>query len=111
MPLARIEALDVHQGPLQRAFGVFAVDVQTGAGGKGGEISLPALTPDAVQALREARPHAAVAEDRAGGPRRQLSAGARRGGDGRAALDRCRSWPARRSSRRSCSTPRAARRR
>ena len=34
VPLARVEALDVHQGPLQRAFGVFAVDVQTGAGGR-----------------------------------------------------------------------------
>ena len=76
VPLARIEALDVHQGPLQRAFGVFAVDVQTGAGGKGGEISLPALTPEAVQALREARPHAAIAETAPAGPRRKLSAGA-----------------------------------
>ena len=46
MRLDRIQAIDVHQGPLQRAFGVFAVDVQTGAGAKGGEISLPALTPD-----------------------------------------------------------------
>ena len=60
VPLARIEALDVHQGPLQRAFGVFAVDVQTGAAGKGGEVSLPALTPEAVEELRAARPQAAV---------------------------------------------------
>ncbi|HWK27461.1 MAG TPA: PH domain-containing protein [Solirubrobacter sp.] len=51
----RIEAIDVHQGLLQRAFGVFAVEVQTGAGGKGGEISLPALTPHAVAELRAAR--------------------------------------------------------
>ena len=41
--LDRIQAIDVHQGPLQRAFGVFSVDIQTGAGKKGGEISLPAL--------------------------------------------------------------------
>ena len=47
--------LDVHQGPLQRAFGVFALDVQTGAGKKGGEIALPALTPAAVEDLRAAR--------------------------------------------------------
>ena len=44
VPLERVEGLDVHQGPLQRAFGVFAVDVQTGAAKKGGEIALPALT-------------------------------------------------------------------
>ena len=30
--LDRIQAIDVHQGPLQRAFGVFSVDIQTGAG-------------------------------------------------------------------------------
>ena len=55
MRLDRIQAIDVHQGPLQRAFGVFAVDVQTGAGAKGGEISLPALTPEAVAELRALR--------------------------------------------------------
>ena len=56
--LDRIQAIDVHQGPLQRAFGVFSVDIQTGAGKKGGEISLPALTPAAVEELRAARPQA-----------------------------------------------------
>jgi len=56
--LDRIQAIDVHQGPLQRAFGVFSVDIQTGAGKKGGEISLPALTPVAVEELRAARPQA-----------------------------------------------------
>ena len=59
VPLERIEGLDVHQGPLQRAFGVFALDVQTGAGKKGGEIALPALTPAAVEELRAARGPAA----------------------------------------------------
>ncbi len=54
VPLARVEALDVQQGPLQRLLGVHAVHVQTGGGdGKGGEIVLPALGPDAVAALRE----------------------------------------------------------
>ncbi|MDA0141499.1 PH domain-containing protein [Solirubrobacter deserti] len=66
VPLERIEGLDVHQGPLQRAFGVFAVDVQTGAGKKGGEVALPALAPEAVEDLRAARlgavPVAAVEE-------------------------------------------------
>jgi putative membrane protein len=54
VPLARVEALDVQQGPLQRLFGVYSVDVQTGGGsGKGGEIVLPALGAAAVQELRE----------------------------------------------------------
>jgi putative membrane protein len=58
--LDRIQAVDVHQGPLQRAFGVFSVDIQTGAGKKGGEISLPALAPVAVEELRAARPQTAA---------------------------------------------------
>ncbi len=71
--LDRIQAIDVHQGPLQRWFGVYAVDVQTGAGAKGGEISLPALTPAAVAELRAARPGAAVAlEDAPDLPSRRL---------------------------------------
>jgi putative membrane protein len=53
VPLARVEALDVQQGPLQRLFGVQSVYVQTGGGGKGGEIVLPALAPADVRALRE----------------------------------------------------------
>lgn len=65
--LDRIQAIDVQQGPLQRLFGVYAVDVQTGAGAKGGEISLPALTPDAVAELRAARP-GAVHEERLDAP-------------------------------------------
>jgi putative membrane protein len=74
VPLARVEALDVRQGPLQRLFGVLAVEVQTGAAGKGGEISLPALTPDAVRELRAARPQPVTAsEDAPAGPRRRLS--------------------------------------
>jgi putative membrane protein len=72
--LDRIEAIDVHQGPLQRLFGVFAVDIQTGAAGKGGEISLPALTPEAVAELRAARPQAAAAVEHAPqGPSRRIS--------------------------------------
>lgn len=60
VPFDRIQALDVQQGVIQRWFGVQRVDVQTGAGGKGGEISLPALLPDAVAELRQLRPSAAV---------------------------------------------------
>jgi putative membrane protein len=54
VPLTRVEALDVQQGPLQRLLGVYSVHVQTGGGGgKGGEIVLPALGPAAVLELRE----------------------------------------------------------
>src|SRR3954447_475652 len=58
VPLERVEALDVHQGPLQRTFGVIAVDVQTGAAKKGGEIALPALTPGGGGAPRPRPPGA-----------------------------------------------------
>jgi len=76
--LDRIEAIDVHQGPLQRLFGVYAVEIQTGAGKKGGEISLPALTPEAVEELRAARPQAAHtaserSEDEPARPTRRLA--------------------------------------
>jgi len=64
VPLERVEGLDVHQGPLQRAFGVFAVDVQTGAAKKGGEVSLPALTRAAVDELRGLRVTAVPEEGR-----------------------------------------------
>ncbi|WP_028066275.1 PH domain-containing protein [Solirubrobacter soli] len=70
--LDRIQAIDVHQGVLQRAFGVFSVDVQTGAGKKGGEISLPALTPGAVEELRAARPGVTPRVDAPPGPSRRL---------------------------------------
>ncbi len=73
VPLARVEALDVHQGPLQRLFNVFAIDIQTGAAGKGGEISLPALAPGAVEELRAARPQAAAAAEAPPGPQRRIS--------------------------------------
>jgi putative membrane protein len=72
--LDRIQAIDVHQGPLQRAFGVYSVDIQTGAGKKGGEISLPALEPGAVEELRAARPQAVAqhAEDAPAGPSQRV---------------------------------------
>lgn len=71
VPFDRIQALDVQQGVLQRWFGVQRVDVQTGAGGKGGEISLPALLPDAVAELRALRP--SVVAEEADGVSRSLT--------------------------------------
>ncbi len=72
--LDRIQAIDVHQGPLQRAFGVYSVDIQTGAGKKGGEISLPALEPGGVEELRAARPPAGAqhAADAPAGPSQRV---------------------------------------
>jgi putative membrane protein len=52
VPLARIQAIDVSQGPVQRLFGVHAVHVQTAGGGASGEIELRALDAAGVQALR-----------------------------------------------------------
>jgi putative membrane protein len=77
VPVERVEALDVHQGPIQRLYGVQSVDVQTGAAGKGGEIALPAVGREDLRALREAvaarRPDAVAASDAPPRPTRRLS--------------------------------------
>jgi len=53
VPLTRVQALDLEQGPIQRLFGVRAVHVQTGGGGAHGEIVLEAVGDDIVAELRE----------------------------------------------------------
>jgi putative membrane protein len=53
VPLGRIQSLDVEQGPLQRAFAVHSLHVQTGGGGAKGEIVLEALARADVERLRE----------------------------------------------------------
>lgn len=52
IPLSRIQSLDVERGPVQRLFGVQMLHVQTGGGGKRGEIVLGAVDAEAVEALR-----------------------------------------------------------
>jgi putative membrane protein len=52
VPFARVQAIDVQQGPIQRLFGVEEVHVQTGGGGSGGEIVLGAVDPRDVVRLR-----------------------------------------------------------
>ena len=52
IPFARVQAVDVQQGPTQRLFGVYRVDVQTGGGGEGGEIVLGALDGAEVEHIR-----------------------------------------------------------
>ncbi len=52
VPLARIQAIDTSQGPVQRLFDVVAVQIQTAGGGAKGEIELRALRAADVRALR-----------------------------------------------------------
>lgn len=54
IPLPRIQALDVTQGPVQRLFGVYELHVQTAGGGAHGEIVLRALGDADVHELRTA---------------------------------------------------------
>src|SRR5918992_3275838 len=76
VPLARIQSLDLEQGPVQRLFGVYSAHVQTGGGGAKGEIVLEAVGDDDVRGLRallaDRRP-APVAEE--AGRSRQLERG------------------------------------
>ena len=84
VPLARIQSLDLEQGPVQRLFGVYSAHVQTGGGGAKGEIVLEAVGLDVVRELRalladrsaeevEARPET-VAERRLMRPRLLVAA-------------------------------------
>jgi putative membrane protein len=52
IPIARIQALDATQGPIQRLFGVQELHVQTAGGGSGGEIVLRAVSDIAAHELR-----------------------------------------------------------
>jgi putative membrane protein len=58
IPLARIAAIDDHQGIVQRLCGVVELHVQTGSGGAQGEIVLTAVSHEAAAELREAGGHA-----------------------------------------------------
>ena len=62
IPLSRVQSLDLEQGVVQRLFGVQAVHVQTGGGGKRGEIVLEAVSSADLDELRAliARPAAPV---------------------------------------------------
>jgi putative membrane protein len=52
VPFARIQALDLEQGVVQRWFGVHSVHVQTAGGGAEGEIVLEAISREELDALR-----------------------------------------------------------
>ena len=74
VPFARVQALDLEQGPVQRLLGVFAVHVQTAGGGERGEIVLEAIHDDELDGLRELV-GARVAADEPDLPRRRLRVG------------------------------------
>jgi len=73
VPVARIQAIDTVQGPVQRLFGALELHVQTPGGGADGEIVLTAVSPADARALRAALGHA---EPGAPAVRRRLSVGA-----------------------------------
>ncbi len=52
IPLGRVQAIDVAQGPIQRLFGVQALHVQTAGGGSQGEIVLRAVAAGEASRLR-----------------------------------------------------------
>jgi len=73
VPLGRIQAIDTVQGPVQRAFGVLELRVQTAGGGRAAEVVLPAVGRAEAAALR-ARVGLADAPER---PADRLRLGAR----------------------------------
>jgi putative membrane protein len=75
VPFARVQAIDVQQGPIQRLFGVYEVHVQTGGGGAGGEIVLGALDAADLARLRALveRGGQPTREDEPEWPQRRLS--------------------------------------
>ncbi len=54
IPIARVQAIDTTQGPVQRLFGVQELHVQTAGGGSEGEIVLRAVSEEAAAELRAA---------------------------------------------------------
>ena len=77
IPFARVQAVDVEQGPIQRLFGVYKVEVQTGGGGQGGEVVLGAVEDREIahlnELLRRGAPDAIAEPDAAPAPERRLS--------------------------------------
>lgn len=73
IPLARVQAIDTVQGPVQRLFGAVELHVQTPGGGERGEIVLSAVAPRDARALRAA---VGLAEPAQPGVRHRLGAGA-----------------------------------
>lgn len=53
VPRVRIQHVDVHSGPLDRAYGLAQVSIYT-AGSEGAVESIPGLAPETAEALRDA---------------------------------------------------------
>jgi putative membrane protein len=77
VPLSRVQAVDVVQGPVQRLLGVVAVEVQVAGAGRRAEVALPALSPADARALQGAlrRSGPPQPEQAPVGPRRRLGRG------------------------------------
>lgn len=77
IPFARVQAVDVEQGPIQRLFGVYKVEVQTGGGGQGGEVVLGAVDDRELaylnELLRRRVPAAVAREEAPPAPERRLT--------------------------------------
>jgi putative membrane protein len=54
IPLERVQGIETVRGPIQRLFGVLALQIQAAGGGSRPEIVLRAVTPGDADALREA---------------------------------------------------------
>ena len=52
VPFVRVQHIDTHRGPVERAVGLASVVVYT-AGTRGADITIPGLTPERAGALRE----------------------------------------------------------
>jgi putative membrane protein len=72
VPRDRIQSIDTVQGPVQRLFGVVALQVQAAGGGRGGEISLEAVSAERVREIRALVGGEAAAEAAPAGPARRL---------------------------------------
>ncbi len=75
VPFARVQALDLEQGPIQRWFDVHSVHVQTGGGGAHGEIVLEAIWADELEWLRSLVATPSAPAEREARPERRLTPG------------------------------------
>lgn len=61
-PYVRIQHVDTRRGPIERVFGLATTVVYT-AGSRGADVSIPGLTPERADDLRERLKHLAIAAE------------------------------------------------
>jgi membrane protein YdbS with pleckstrin-like domain len=62
VPFVRVQHVDARQSPVERALGLSSVVVYT-AGSRGGDVSIPGLTPDRADALQDRLRELAIETD------------------------------------------------